>query len=225
MTVQITSAIAHLHCAHSVAHRDIKPHNILCRCVRGCAIPTLVLLSPRDRGMAHSRNAFAAASNGAQPMLHRCDDPTLIGALKLADFGLCKRFTTASACEFDAVCGTVDYFAPELARNFAAHLASQPAERYSAAVDCWALGCLVYELFYGQPPFAAGSDEEVLALISPAKGQADLEHIRAVHMSEEGKDFLARLLTIDANERNGMEVSGGCVKLDCCVLPACHRCL
>lgn len=147
----------------------------------------------------------------------RCDDPTLIGALKLADFGLCKRFTAVGACDFDAVCGTVDYFAPELALNFAAHLASKPPVRYSAAVDCWALGCLVYELYYGQPPFAAGSDEETLALISPPKGQADLKHIRAIHMSKEGKDFLARLMTVDAKKRMGAEVSGG---YDLCVAVA-----
>lgn len=31
MCVQVASALAHLHCVHSYAHRDLKPHNVLCK--------------------------------------------------------------------------------------------------------------------------------------------------------------------------------------------------
>ena len=78
ITVQIAAAIAHLHLAHSIAHRDIKPHNVLCRC-------------------------------RANPMK--------AGSLKLADFGFSAEFSGSpkEPC-FSLYAGSMDYFAPELAR-------------------------------------------------------------------------------------------------------------
>ena len=78
VTVQVASALAHLHLRHQVAHCDVKPANILVR---------------------HS-------------------DPTQPGALKLADYGFAQRFESRSRPSFTVSCGTLDYFAPELAANF-----------------------------------------------------------------------------------------------------------
>ena len=57
------------------------------------------------------------------------------------------------------VCGTPNYFAPELVLLAQRHL---DATEYGSAVDNWALGCVIYELLLGTPPFLA-SDEEVCA--------------------------------------------------------------
>lgn len=40
-------------------------------------------------------------------------------------------------------CGTVGYTAPEIVKD----------ERYSKSVDMWALGCVLYTLLCGFPPF------------------------------------------------------------------------
>lgn len=67
MIVQITSAIAHLHCTHSIAHRDIKPHNILCRCACFRTIPTPLVLPHATVAEPTEPHLFAAASDGVQP--------------------------------------------------------------------------------------------------------------------------------------------------------------
>lgn len=40
-------------------------------------------------------------------------------------------------------CGTVGYTAPEIVKD----------ERYSKSVDMWAMGCVLYTLLCGFPPF------------------------------------------------------------------------
>jgi len=79
--------------------------------------------------------------------LHRERPPALIG-------GAAKPAKKA----LKVVCGTPNYFAPELVLLAQQHL---DATDYDGAVDNWALGCVIYELLIGMPPFQA-SDEEIL---------------------------------------------------------------
>ena len=124
VTVQIASALAHLHLRHKVAHCDVKPANILCRVA----------------------------------------DPTTIGALKLADYGFCQHFNSRAPPTFTTACGTLDYWAPELASNYRNTRAQTGlVVKYGAAVDVWALGAMVYELLHGDPPFFSPS----MLVISP----------------------------------------------------------
>ncbi len=80
------------------------------------------------------------------------------------------------------VCGTPDYFAPELVAlaQRQQQRVEQPAQAAAAAalldgadggggtagygppLDCWAVGCIVYELLAGNPPYQA-QDEQVAA--------------------------------------------------------------
>ena len=41
------------------------------------------------------------------------------------------------------VCGTPEYMAPELLKK----------EGYSKSIDWWCLGCMIYEMVTGLPPF------------------------------------------------------------------------
>lgn len=132
VALQIASALAHLHLRHKVAHCDVKPANVLCRCA----------------------------------------DPTVPGSLKLADFGFCQRFTRRTAREFTITCGTFEYFAPELVANRNSQARNpqraegSPLVRYGSHVDCWSLGCVVYEMLHGEPPYYSKDDETQLQLIA-----------------------------------------------------------
>ena len=70
------------------------------------------------------------------------------------------------------VCGTPDYFAPELAEIASSLqaiasfdddplLADGDRKGYGPPLDCWAVGCIIYELLAGRPPYQA-QDEAVL---------------------------------------------------------------
>ncbi len=61
-----------------------------------------------------------------------------IGKVKIADFGLSKIVWDEVT---QTPCGTVGYTAPEIVKD----------ERYSKAVDIWALGCVLYTLLCGFP--------------------------------------------------------------------------
>ena len=71
------------------------------------------------------------------------------GTIKLIDFGLAQPAGPAQEMVGGTAFGTVAYLAPEQASGGAV----------DAATDVYSLGCVVYELLTGRPPFAAdGSD-------------------------------------------------------------------
>ena len=65
------------------------------------------------------------------------------GIVKLSDFGLARRVPTG-ASETKLGRGTPYYMAPELFMEDGIH---------SFASDLWALGCTLFELAHGSPPF------------------------------------------------------------------------
>ena len=64
------------------------------------------------------------------------------GAVKLCDFGF-ARAMSYNTMVLTSIKGTPLYMAPELVQE-------QP---YNQTADLWSLGCILYELYYGQPPF------------------------------------------------------------------------
>ena len=70
--------------------------------------------------------------------------------LKLIDFGIAKAIessTTTHVYKEDKV-GTLNYFSPEALDD------SKGYSKQSRVSDVWSLGCILYQMFYGAPPFA-----------------------------------------------------------------------
>lgn len=105
------------------------------------------------------------------------------GHVKLFDFALAKVVPHRTCTP----CGTPDYVAPEVLANLG----------YGKAVDCWALGVLVYEMLTGRPPFCEadplGTYRRVLA--------GDFELPR--QLDAKAKDLIKRLLCVDRQARLG----------------------
>jgi serine/threonine protein kinase len=68
------------------------------------------------------------------------------GHVKLTDFGLSKEAPTA-----DTFCGTPVYLAPEIWMR----------KTYGFEVDWWSLGCVLYEMVCGLPPFWGDTIKDV----------------------------------------------------------------
>lgn len=109
-----------------------------------------------------------------------------IGQIKIADFGLSKIVWDTQTM---TPCGTVGYTAPEIVKD----------ERYSKSVDMWALGCVLYTLLCGFPPFYDESIEVLTEKV--AKGQYTFLSPWWDDISKSAQDLITHLLTVDPEKR------------------------
>ncbi len=74
------------------------------------------------------------------------------GYAKLTDFGLSKENIKGNN-DTMTLCGTPEYLAPEIIDR----------KGHGFAVDWWSVGCIIYEMLTGQPPFMLinGNKEEL----------------------------------------------------------------
>ena len=86
------------------------------------------------------------------------------GRLKLIDFGIAQKIPIGTIhISRDAIVGTPNYMAPE-----AIQIAKKQGRRvYKAgkASDVWSMGCILYQMVYGRPPFDRLSGEKKLEAI------------------------------------------------------------
>jgi serine/threonine protein kinase len=109
-----------------------------------------------------------------------------IGVVKIADFGLSKVIWDSQTM---TPCGTVGYTAPEIVKD----------ERYSKSVDMWAMGCVLYTLLCGFPPFY---DESIQTLTEKvARGQYTFLSPWWDDISKSAQDLVSHLLTVDPDKR------------------------
>jgi serine/threonine protein kinase len=83
------------------------------------------------------------------------------GQLKVIDFGIAKRISNDTTNIYrDASVGTVSYMAPETVK--------QGQLKLGRSSDIWSLGIILYQMVYGNPPFAHMDPmQRVLTLSSP----------------------------------------------------------
>ncbi|KAJ5921353.1 Serine/threonine-protein kinase srk1 [Penicillium verhagenii] len=171
---QVAEAIEYLHETSGVVHRDIKPENLL-------FYPTPFVPSkgpkhqqPGDEEKEDEGEFTAGVGSGG------------IGKIKLADFGLSKVIWDSQTM---TPCGTVGYTAPEIVKD----------ERYSKSVDMWAMGCVLYTLLCGFPPFY---DESIQVLTEKvARGQYTFLSPWWDDISKSAQDLISHLLTVDPEKR------------------------
>ncbi|RYO83165.1 hypothetical protein DL766_001496 [Monosporascus sp. MC13-8B] len=172
--VQVAKALQYLHEEKGIVHRDIKPENILF-----CPIPFIPSKHPKpkqpgDEDKVDEGEFIPGVGAGG------------IGQIKIADFGLSKVVWENSTM---TPCGTVGYTAPEIVKD----------ERYSKSVDMWALGCVLYTLLCGFPPFYDESIEVLTEKV--AKGQFTFLSPWWDDISKSAQDLISHLLTVDPEKR------------------------
>lgn len=106
------------------------------------------------------------------------------GALKICDFGFARALSNTTLV-LTSIKGTPLYMAPELVQE-------QP---YDEKVDIWALGVILYELYYGKPPFFTNSIYKLIQMIvnSPITWPGDI--------SSQFQSFLLEMLQKDPVRR------------------------
>ena len=117
-----------------------------------------VPLSP-ERALAIVQSVLEALAHAhAAGIVHRDIKPANVmltedGSVKVMDFGIARALgdTTTSLTEAAAVIGTAQYFSPEQASG-------KPVDQRS---DLYSVGCLLFELLTGRPPFVGESSISV----------------------------------------------------------------
>ncbi|KAJ1987952.1 MAPK-activated protein kinase Srk1 [Dimargaris cristalligena] len=175
--LQVAEAIRYLHNERGVVHRDIKPENILFDPIPYIPDPTFVS-SASNRGKKDEGVFIEGLGGGG------------IGRVRLADFGLSKVVWNEPTL---TPCGTVGYTAPEIVND----------QKYSTGVDMWALGCVLYTLLCGFPPFY---DEDVQILTQKvACGYYTFLSPWWDDISDSAKDLISHLLTVNPHDRYSID--------------------
>ncbi|MFO1043009.1 MAG: protein kinase [Planctomycetaceae bacterium] len=145
-------------------------------------------------GMQTARGLAAAHTQG---LVHRDVKPSNIlldGTVEralLTDFGLARAVDDASVTRTGVIAGTPQYMSPEQARG----------DSVDARSDLFGLGCVLYTMCTGRPPFRAENSYAVLRLITDAEPRP----IQGIN--PEIPDWLcqmiARLMAKSPNDRFG----------------------
>jgi serine/threonine protein kinase len=140
LIIQALEGLLHLD-EKSMIHRDIKPANMM-------------IVSGGDSSRSRGRLAGITGASEQVPRVSGGSDPdtTLKSTLKIVDIGLSRALFDEGELTTDKVdltregtlLGTMNYMAPEQARD--PHSADIRA-------DIYGLGCVLYEMLAGQPPF------------------------------------------------------------------------
>ena len=116
-------------------------------------------LAPRRAVELAIQVCAALAAAHAQGLVHRDIKPANVlvgedGQVKVTDFGIVKAAAATTLTGTGTVLGTAAYLSPEQAQG-------HPVDARS---DLYGLGCVLYELLCGSPPFGSGADRSLVAV-------------------------------------------------------------
>lgn len=111
-------------------------------------------------------------------------DPNTL--LKVIDFGISQKLVPGT--KLTTAIGTLYYMAPEVFSG-----------SYDQKCDIWSAGVILYLMLSGRPPFVGNTENEVLKKISG--GNPDLTRGVWANISEEAKDLIRRMMTLDSSKR------------------------
>lgn len=174
--IQVAEALLYLHESAGIVHRDLKPENIFF-----CPIP---IIPSHSRKLRRSDDPNTKLSEGEFRMNYGGGG---IGLVKIGDFGLSKQLIANNSLK--TPCGTIGYTAPEIVKDM----------KYSKQVDMWALGCVLYILLCGFPPFFNDNIEELTNKV--ARGDYEFLSPWWDEISSGAKRCVSKLLTVDPNDR------------------------
>ncbi|MGC4106394.1 MAG: serine/threonine-protein kinase [Thermomicrobiales bacterium] len=172
---------------------------------RGAMTPTEVM--PLLEELASALDAFHK-----RELVHLDIKPQNImltsdGHIKLIDFGLVQPAGPSQQLVGGTALGTASYISPEQAGGEAV----QPAS------DVYSLGCVIYELLTGGPPFVAPSKSEIIrahrtdAPIAPSEARPDLtiptwvDDVVGWALAKDPQDRFPDVLTFSRLFRSGLE--------------------
>ncbi|XP_062540823.1 ribosomal protein S6 kinase alpha-5 [Armigeres subalbatus] len=127
--------------------------------------------------------------------------------LKLIDFSFAKSIENNNCLVSSPIAGTLGYSAPEVFEGRSYALESS---------DLWSLGVILYTMLCGQAPFtprqffghtnlASSAKQMEIIMDKIRRGSFDLAASAWENVSEEAKDLVKRLLTVDPDRRITME--------------------
>ncbi|XP_035209448.1 serine/threonine-protein kinase PLK1-like [Stegodyphus dumicola] len=104
--------------------------------------------------------------------------------IKVGDFGLATRIAFDGERKL-TVCGTPNYIAPEILMK----------KGHSFEVDVWSLGCIMYTLLIGSPPFETKALKNTYAKIKKC------EYYLPSRLDHSAKQLIQKLLHLDPQHR------------------------
>ena len=127
-------------------------------------------------------------------MIHRDIKPANLlldaeGQVKLTDFGIAKLFGESNRTMAGSIVGTADYMAPEQAEGLPA----------TGRCDLYSLGCVMYAMLAGRPPFRGKTALEVLHKVRYEPPLSVRHH--SLETPAELDEVISQLLAKDPAER------------------------
>mmetsp|Transcript_2785 Transcript_2785/g.4197 ORF Transcript_2785/g.4197 Transcript_2785/m.4197 type:complete len:808 (-) Transcript_2785:541-2964(-) len=121
-------------------------------------------------------------------------DTTTQAIIKYADFGFARHLQEAAMAQ--TPCGTPFYMAPEIFEM----------QEYDAKADLWSVGCVLYEMLVGLPPFKGQNPRELFLNIRSKQLRVPSE----ITVSADMLHLLQQLLEINPRNRISLDVFCEC---------------
>ncbi|KAH8419639.1 hypothetical protein KR222_011625, partial [Zaprionus bogoriensis] len=108
--------------------------------------------------------------------------------VKIADFGLATQLKRPDERHM-TMCGTPNYISPEVVSHMS----------HGLPADLWSVGCMLYTLLVGRPPFDTDAVQSTLNKVVQS------DYTMPTHLSYEARDLIDKLLRKNPHERISLE--------------------